>query len=115
MLNILKRVVGVVAVLVVGAAGCSSPSTSGTDAQAPAASQTEPGTFVINPQFDGTEPFSEGLALVYIGDDEDEMGKYGFVDKTGAFVINPQFDTAESFSEGLAAVEIDGTWGFIAR
>ena len=80
-------------------------------AQTPTSLKT--GTFVINPQFDYAEPFSDGLAVVRIGDFE--TGKDGFIDKTGTFVINPQFDDARSFSEGLARVRIGDEWGFIAR
>ena len=101
-------------VLLVGAAGCSSPSQTETPAvvaSTPPSPKT--GTFVINPQFDDAFPFSEGLAHVRIGDYQ--TGKAGFIDKTGAFVINPQFDFAASFSDGLAHVRIGGKWGFIAR
>src|ERR1039457_842039 len=60
------------------------------------------GQIVINPQFDGADAFSEGLAAVRIGDDK--TGKWGFIDGTEKFVINPQFDFAFSFAEGLARV-----------
>jgi hypothetical protein len=118
MLSLRRCVVGVVAVLLVGAAGCSSPSQTETDAVvASTPTSLKTGTFVINPQFDGAFSFSEGLAVVRIGDDA--TGKYGFIDKTGSFVINSQFNGAESFSEGLARVRIGGNatgkYGFIAR
>ena len=102
MLNLRRCVVGLVAVLLMSGAALAQTQT-------PTSLKT--GTYVINPQFDDAYPFSEGLAVVRIGDYE--TGKLGFIDKTGAFVINPQFDDAESFSEGLAAVEIDDKWGFI--
>jgi len=44
--------------------------------------------------------FSEGLAVVPVGD------KWGYIDKTGRIVIKPQFDAAHPFTEGLALVEI---------
>ena len=39
------------------------------------------GEWVVNPQFDWANDFSDGLALVELN------GKYGYIDKTGAFVI----------------------------
>ncbi len=65
------------------------------------------GKFVINPQFDYANYFSEGLAAIRIGDDK--TGKYGFINKKGEIVISPQFDHAYAFSEELAAVCI-GSW-----
>jgi hypothetical protein len=70
MLNLRRCVVGVVAVLLVGAAGCSSPSQTETDAVvASTPTSLETDSFVINPQFDGARSFSEGLASVEIGDE----------------------------------------------
>ena len=104
---------GMLVVLLVTAAGCSSPSKTATPASAatpaPASTTAKTGTIVINPQFDWAERFNDGLAHVRIG------GKWGFIDKTGHYVINPQFDSAESFSDGLAAVRIGNKWGYIAR
>ena len=102
MLNLGRSVVGVVAVLLMS--GMAS-------AQTQTATNLKTGIFVINPQFDDTRPFSEGLAAVRIGDE------WGFIDTTGSYVINPQFDIAGRFFEGLAAVRIGddetGKWGFI--
>ena len=114
MLNLRRCVVGVVAVLLVGAAGCSSPPQTETPAVvASTPTSLKTGTIVINPQFDNALLFSEGLAAASIGD------KWGFIDKTGSVVINPQFEDAYPFSEGLAAVRIGdsqtGRWGYIAR
>ncbi|PAB58812.1 WG repeat-containing protein [Anaeromicrobium sediminis] len=53
--------------------------------------------------------FSEGLALIKLGD------KYGYIDKTGKIVIDPQFEEGRGFSEGLAAVKMNGKWGFINK
>lgn len=72
---------------------------------------------VINPQFDYAGEFSEGLAMVKVGD------KWGYIDKTGEMVINPQFDCpphfnadanadAVEFSEGLAPIKISDKWGY---
>jgi len=118
MLHLRTCAVGLVAVLLVGAAGCSTPPQTETPAEvASTPTSLETGTFVINPQFDIVESFSEGLARVRIGDDT--TGKHGFIDKTGTFVINPQFDDARPFSEGLARVRIGddttGKWGFIDK
>jgi hypothetical protein len=54
--------------------------------------------FVIEPQFDRADSFSQGLARVKID------GKWGYIDKTGKLVIQPQFDEADAFSEGLALI-----------
>ena len=72
------------------------------------------GKYAINPQFDSSYDYAEGLAAVQIG------FKWGFINKTGVFVINPQFDDAVPFSEGLAYVRIgnnpdDWKWGFIDK
>jgi hypothetical protein len=81
------------------------------------ASAPKTGTMVINPQFDEAQPFSEGLAAVRIGGEED--GKWGFIDKSGKFVINPQFDKTDDFSEGLAPARLGdektGKWGYIDK
>jgi hypothetical protein len=104
----IKRLCVVVAVL--SLVGCGE-----SGEQKPVTEQT--GKFVINPQFDRADSFSEGLASVRVGDYE--TGKFGFIDKQGRMVINPQFDGVEPFSEGLAAVRIGdkdtGKWGFIDK
>lgn len=62
------------------------------------------GKFVIPPKFGINElygrghVFSEGLALVYIGDDR------VFIDKKGRTVLKPNFTEVESFTDGIAAV-----------
>lgn len=65
------------------------------------------GKWVILPQFDYVEDFSEGLAVVEVGK------KIGYVDTTGKMVIPPQFKKTErmGFHEGLAAVEVEGDYG----
>lgn len=69
------------------------------------------GEWVIPPEWDAAEPFSEGLALVSKGDD------IGYINTTGELEIRlegSQWLTAESFSEGLAAVKtVDELWGYI--
>ena len=58
------------------------------------------GHTVIRPQFDDALDFSEGLAMVRIGN------KAGFISTTGKIVITPQFDDAQSFVYGRAAVKL---------
>lgn len=60
------------------------------------------GKWVIQPQFESAECFSEGLACVQTSGKEH---KYGFIDKTGKFVIPPRYSFASSFAEGLAPVD----------
>ena len=75
------------------------------------------GTEIIPLKYDYADSYSEGLAVIRIGDDS--KGKYGFIDKEGNEVIQPIYDYAESFSEGLAVVRIGGPygnqWGFVDR
>jgi hypothetical protein len=65
---------------------------------------------VIKPQYTGASKFSDGLAVVQIGNN-----KWGFVDKTGKLVIQPQFDYASEFSEGLAVVLIGNKYDYIDK
>lgn len=65
------------------------------------------GEWVIEPQFDFADEFSEDLALVNVDE------QYGYIDRAGEFVIEPQFIFATPFSEGLAAVTRDRKAGFI--
>ena len=58
------------------------------------------GDWVIKPQFDLAEPFSEGLAAVSVA------GRWGYIDRRGRIVIEPRYASAEPFSEGLAAVQL---------
>ena len=59
------------------------------------------GEYVIKPQFDDANEFSEGLACVKVD------GKWGYIDYKGEMVVKPNFVIAQSFSEGLAWVVID--------
>lgn len=60
------------------------------------------GTIRIQPQFDGADDFSDGLAMVCVI--EDGVRKWGYIDPSGTLVIQPQFADAGRFSEGMAAV-----------
>lgn len=64
---------------------------------------------VIEPKYDFTRGFSEGLAKVQMGDKE------GFIDKTGKIVIEAKYDNADDFSGGIALVWKDGKIGFINK
>ena len=69
------------------------------------------GEFVLKPQFDHINDWSEGMAAV----SKDALQVkpksrdgyphlWGFVDDTGRIAIAPRYESAGSFSEGLAAV-----------
>jgi hypothetical protein len=60
------------------------------------------GKIVIEPQFNGANDFSEGLAIVGLFDTD----KRGFIDKTGKIVIPAKFEDAWDFSEGLSRVSL---------
>lgn len=67
------------------------------------------GAFVISPQFEQAQAFSEGLAAVRRG------ALWGFIDRSGQSVIDARFQSASRFSEGLAAASENGRWGYIDR
>ena len=77
------------------------------------------GRIVIEPQFNITGRFSEGLAPVFVGrrsrllGDDPEAGKWGYADRTGRVVVPPRYVYAREFSEGLAAVWAGKKWGYI--
>ena len=73
--------------------------------------------FVIAPQFESAEKFSEGVAAV-------ELNKrFGYVDSDGCFVIRAKYFAAGPFKEGFAWVMTRKPWtpfgtgeyGFVAR
>jgi len=78
----------------------------------------ESSALVIEPRFSVAGDFSEDLAPVGVGENDDVM-EYGYIDKTGDWAIQPQFWLANPLSEGLAAVAVkakDGVrWGYIDR
>jgi hypothetical protein len=59
------------------------------------------GRLVIQPQYDETYGFSEGLGRVVMNH------KWGFIDKAGKMVIEPHFISAYWFSEGFASVGLE--------
>lgn len=88
------------------------------------------GKFVIAPQFDLAERFSQGLAMFgqLVADDRSRSRdsirrgpvRVGYVDRTGQVVIKPEYVYGKIFSEGLAAVAVatpdkKRLWGYIDR
>jgi WG containing repeat len=62
-------------------------------------------------EFTKVSNFNEDLAAVQ----EEENGKYGFIDSLGHYAIRPVFDVAMPFSEGLAAVRLNNRWGYVNK
>ncbi|MCR4848100.1 MAG: WG repeat-containing protein [Bacteroidales bacterium] len=52
------------------------------------------GEILIEPQYDYTEPFMEGIAVVEKDD------KYGMIDSKGNFVIEPEYDNGIAYHNG---------------
>ena len=67
------------------------------------------GKFVLEPQYENAQPFSNFLAAVK------KDGKWGYINGEGKFVIEPRFEDAYLFSDQTAAVKENGKWGFINR
>ena len=71
------------------------------------------GEYVITPQFEEAQSFSEGLAAVKIDN------KWGYIDTTGKFIITPQFQEAYYFGEnqyyGMARIIKNNKWGVINK
>jgi hypothetical protein len=65
------------------------------------------GNIVIQPQFEWTANFSEGLGLV------EQNGHWGYIDVKGKIVIQPSFDEASLFHDGRAKVKVNDKYGFI--
>ena len=67
------------------------------------------GEIKISPQYTIVESFSEGLALVGLGD------KFGFINKMGDVVVPFEFDEAYSFKNGIAVVSKNEYFGVVNR
>ena len=68
------------------------------------------GKWIIEPQFESTRPFYEGLAAV------NDNGRGAFIDKTGRFMFpDKTFTWVESFSNGKAPVQVGDKSGVIDR
>lgn len=65
------------------------------------------GQLLTNLDYNSSENFSDGLALVKI------KGKYQYIDTLGKIAFEAIFTKARSFSNGLAAVRISKKWGYI--
>ncbi|MBL0049661.1 MAG: WG repeat-containing protein [Bacteroidetes bacterium] len=73
------------------------------------------GKTVINPQFDVSNQFSDGLAAVANKKDKDADKVWGYIDKLGKIIINPQFKTAGDFKDGKALVGDGKKFGYIDK
>jgi len=60
------------------------------------------GEFIINPQFEDADFFSDGLARVR------SNGRIGYINRRGDFAIPATFKAGTEFSDGLAFVVADG-------
>lgn len=65
------------------------------------------GEWVIEPQYEDAQSFSEGLAAVKY------YGKWGYIDAQGKWHIQPKFADAKKFHEGIACVLQFDHWGYI--
>ena len=67
------------------------------------------GEVIVEPNYECTGPFREGLGSVQIG------MKWGFVDSVGRIVIEPFSGGETSFREGKAVFSVGGKCGVINR
>lgn len=68
--------------------------------------------WIIAPQFDDAEDFSEGLACVVVND------KVGFIRTDGTFLVEPKFEYTifkGSFRNGVARIKYDNKYGIITN
>lgn len=65
------------------------------------------GREIVEPKYDFTFGFSNGLASVKLNE------KYGYINMQGNVVIPIEYDMAWDFNRGIGAVKKDGKWGFI--
>ena len=91
------------------ALGAAGPAHAMSDWQR----ECQRGTYEINPYTPCAQPFHEGLAAVMTGSEEDEAGRWGYIDKQGRMAIAPAFQEATPFQNRLAAVRQDDLWGYI--
>ncbi|MBP7708010.1 MAG: WG repeat-containing protein [Candidatus Aminicenantes bacterium] len=56
----------------------------------------EVGNWIVKPQFENVYSYSEGLAVVKVGD------VYGCIDKAGKLIVSPRFALITPFKDGLA-------------
>ena len=67
------------------------------------------GNWIVKPQFDAVDSFSDGLACVR------KNWKYGFINEQGHIVIPLKFDFAFSFYNGKNKVQLNGEWFYIDK
>ena len=110
-----KKMIMIVWILIMLLTGCNSQTSSmihsnESDLIAVAAQNGKfgfidiNGEFFIKPEFDVAMQFSNGKALVGIG--EPGKTKYGYIDINGKMIVNPIYDSAFPYSEGYATVGV---------
>lgn len=67
------------------------------------------GIWIIEPEYDLAEAFSESMAVVR------KEGKYGYIDVSGRLVIPIKYQDAGAFSAGLAPVCLYGKYGYVDK
>ena len=67
------------------------------------------GIWIIDPEYDRAEAFSESMAVVR------KDGKYGYIDVSGRLVIPVKYQDAGAFSAGLAPVCLYGKYGYVDK
>lgn len=67
------------------------------------------GKWILQPQFDFCEPYSQGMALIENND------LFGFVDLFGKIIVEPIYEEADNFNEGVAIVFDGEFYGAINR
>jgi len=72
---------------------------------------TPKGTQRFPQEFYWASSFSEHLAAVQ----QEENGKYGFIDRSGNYIIKPTLSEAKPFAGGLAAVFVNKRWGYLTK
>ena len=67
------------------------------------------GIWIIEPEYDRAEEFSESMAVVR------KDGRYGYIDVSGRLVIPAKYQDAGAFSAGLAPVCLYGKYGYVDK
>ena len=70
-------------------------------------SKRVPASLDIKSDWDEVREFSEGLAVVRVGEEE------GYINTLGEWIISPRFDYASPFRYGFSCIKIYGSWGII--
>ncbi|MFC3811424.1 WG repeat-containing protein [Lacihabitans lacunae] len=71
------------------------------------------GQIILDPIYNGVNPFSEEFAAIQIGLNNTGGVISAFVNKKGEFVFDKKFGLIRDFNEGFAAVEVNGKWTYI--